>query len=231
MYENLALLLGAYLHQDFDLDHGTADDAVRAFAAGEPERAEATSAEIGDLLGVGSDDADVAALLARLGSCYRPEGDGRTPRSWLAHVRDLLAVEARNLAVVVGGHELDRTSGGMVTGPIWIRAEGADFPCAGWSDFPVALIGAWLTVLAEPGTAELRFMEGPYVLRVERGAPGRSLLTAEADGAAEPTLVTEADTAAVVRAVHRAGVVLLTACRARGWDHRDLRYLAGRLDA
>ena len=228
MYADLARLLGGYLHQDFPEEYGSADGAVRAFAEDGPERVDGAAAEIGGLLDEDRSDADLAALLTRLGSCHRPESDGHTPRSWLAHVRELLTAAARDFAVHLDPAGLDRTRSGLVTGGIWVRAAGVAFPCPGWSDFPVALAAGWLTGLAAGGRT-LRFMEGPYELRLAPAQDGRATLTATAEGAAEPALVTAVDPAAVTRAVRRAAVVLLTSCRARGWNTEDIRYLSARL--
>lgn len=90
MYESLGLLLGAYLHQDFLLEYATPDDAVRGFGESEPHRVPGALAEIDDLLDGDLGEQALGDLLTELGSYYRVEADGYTPRSWLSHVRDLL---------------------------------------------------------------------------------------------------------------------------------------------
>jgi hypothetical protein len=91
-YPHLALLLGAYFHQDWADDHASARDVVREFAAG--ETAEAVSGarrDIARLLEVCPEDAALEVALAALGSYYQPSGSGESACGWLADVRDWLA--------------------------------------------------------------------------------------------------------------------------------------------
>jgi hypothetical protein len=67
-----------------------------------------------------------------------------------------------------------RNSRGVVIGPIWLAGNepGAAFPEVEWSDFPIALLGAWIPalrrVLTRGETAECHFMDGPYRFTVSR---------------------------------------------------------------
>jgi hypothetical protein len=51
--------------------------------------------------------------------------------------------------VIVEGQTLTRTDSGSVVGSIWLRSNQEpriDFPEAGWTDFPVAILGWWPSV-------------------------------------------------------------------------------------
>jgi hypothetical protein len=91
-YPGLAQLLGAYFHQDWALDDRSPDDVLRRFQRGEPpatvQRAGADAARV---LQSHANDADVAAVLERLGSSYHVAADGLTARAWLARVGERLA--------------------------------------------------------------------------------------------------------------------------------------------
>lgn len=70
--------------------------------------------------------------------------------------------------VQVGLTNITRSSQGSVAGPIWLAGSeaGAAFPEVEWSDFPIALLGAWIPALRRVSTrgrtAECYFMDGPY---------------------------------------------------------------------
>lgn len=230
MYDDLARLLGGYFHQDFVDVHGSPDAAVRAFAAGAPDVAAGTVRDIDALLAGELTEPRLTGLLTELGSCYDVHSDGYDARGWLAHVRELLTAELRRLAaftVVVAPGDLERTASGAVTGPIWVRAAGTDFPEAGWTDFPVALIGGWLTELTAPREpTTLRFLEGPYELRLARAAaPDRWTLTARRTGA-PPAVRTELALALAIDRLRHAGTAVAAYCRSRGWTDHDLEHLA-----
>ena len=175
MYDSLTHLLSAYLHEDFELDHGSADDAVRAFAAGAPDMAASAGEEIGLLLADDIPEEHLRALLDELGLCYRVEADGYTARTWLAHARDVLAAEVARrdgFRVLVTPGALVRTEAGEWTGPVWVRAGGVEFPCADWWDRPARLLADWLSRLDPATTADgpgvtLPFTQGAYELLLE----------------------------------------------------------------
>lgn len=133
--------------------------------------------------------------------------------------------------VSVAPEGFGRTGAGTVTGPVWARVAGTDFPEPGWPDLPVAVLGGWLAILAglesgEPAPAVLSFMEGPYELEVARDPGDRWLLRARKDDA-DVIAETTADTLADLRdPVRTAAVQTLAACRVRGWAGPDVRHLA-----
>ena len=132
--------------------------------------------------------------------------------------------------VGVSPAEFDVTSGGSVVGPIWVRLAGVDFPEPGWPDFPAKLLGGWLTTLSDletaaPAPAVLHFMEGPYELEVTPAGGPAWLLRARQDG--EPVTESTADSPAELLAPVRAAASrTLVACRERGWQGPDVRYLS-----
>lgn len=78
-------LLGAYLHQDFDRDYGTVDEALRvAIVEADKDRLRAVGHELRVILAMpdSEDEAVVRALCY-----YYPPGDGRSWRGWLESVQ------------------------------------------------------------------------------------------------------------------------------------------------
>lgn len=89
-------LLGAWLHQDFDLDHPSADHALReSIAISSEERLLGATAEMGRSRPP-SDDEDSTRRFVNALCDYHPPGDGLTYVSWLDHVEELMteALEA-----------------------------------------------------------------------------------------------------------------------------------------
>jgi hypothetical protein len=91
-FPNLLQVLGGYLHQDFDVDHDSADTALRD-AAGSQGHEQITGAlrEIDHLLASEIGDDELMRLVERLTAGYSPELEGWNARDWLRHARDLLA--------------------------------------------------------------------------------------------------------------------------------------------
>lgn len=85
-------LLGAYLHQDWRLDHPTFEAVVERFVAAEgPDRGSQLVDDIDALLGLGLGEEHLRVLiLGRYRSCYDPRPDlpgGQTMAQWLRSVR------------------------------------------------------------------------------------------------------------------------------------------------
>jgi hypothetical protein len=95
LFPNLFQVLGGYLHQDFDCDFASADEALRT-AAEEQGREQVAGAvrEIDALLAGGFDDRTLIAIVERLTTGYSPVLDGWEIRPWLEHARAILAVVA-----------------------------------------------------------------------------------------------------------------------------------------
>jgi CdiI immunity protein len=87
--EHLSLFFSAYFHEDWSLDHETAEDVLReAIADGGPFGCDLTQvqSELTGLLARDLDDAVLGRITTRLGMNYAPEYDGWTERRWLEHV-------------------------------------------------------------------------------------------------------------------------------------------------
>jgi hypothetical protein len=86
-YPSLEHMFGAYLHQDFDLDYGTAEGAVAAFAAeASEERLAGARYELEMLIGQLGSKCNVGELLLRMGCCYNPCAEHPTEADWLKAV-------------------------------------------------------------------------------------------------------------------------------------------------
>jgi hypothetical protein len=93
-YPELFQFLGAYLHQDWDLDAATADEAVERAIAETPRNLHpAVEHELDDLLASHPDDRSLRAAVADLCD-YLPSGDGMSDREWLMRVRTRLQAAA-----------------------------------------------------------------------------------------------------------------------------------------
>jgi hypothetical protein len=77
--------LSGYLHQDWDLDHATVWDAVRAFLRDATAAdAQAATRQAADLRDAGLAEEELARIVnAELGIVYWPPGDDLTFRGWL----------------------------------------------------------------------------------------------------------------------------------------------------
>jgi CdiI immunity protein len=87
-YPHLARLCGAYLHEDFDIDGSTAEQAVRRFARDLPAaRVAAARGDLERLLAAVRTETGLARALTALGCAYRPQ---RPLRRWLKRLVQLL---------------------------------------------------------------------------------------------------------------------------------------------
>jgi hypothetical protein len=148
--------------------------------------------------------------------------------------------------VAVEPETLERSAHGSITGRIWLRdgspENQADFPEVGWSDFPVALLGAWTADLqrlarAVPSAdalARCHFMDGPYsfTVGVEPGGAWRiSCWEDRREGRSEqgPQWIT--DQASFLGSLIRSGRSTLAHCDSRGWWNNDTEALRRRMEA
>ena len=78
-------LMGAYFHQDWDLD-GTEDEVVDAFLAGEPRFAPLLAREIEAVLETCTTERELEELLDTLGGSYRPDPTSGSYRGFLTRI-------------------------------------------------------------------------------------------------------------------------------------------------
>jgi len=90
-YPALWQLFAGYFHQDWALDDRTADDVLGRFVRGEPPDAvRRVRRDLEDVLRLWPAERELEAVTDRLGSSYRPAGDGLSTRDWLLHVGQFL---------------------------------------------------------------------------------------------------------------------------------------------
>jgi hypothetical protein len=126
---------------------------------------------------------------------------------------------------------IERRPSGTIVGPIWIASDtlGAAFPEVGWSDFPVALLGAWLPafrrLVARGQAAECYFMDGPYHFTVTAalGDDWRVACFEHREGPTASNAVAEWKTSPreFIDSAIAAGRRILGHCDARGWWDDD----------
>lgn len=85
-YRDLAYLLAAYLHQDYDIIHGDEWAALEAFVARNPATAERVPRQVAQLLQDFPEESDVQTFAAEAGCAYLPEGQHDPYRTWLSEV-------------------------------------------------------------------------------------------------------------------------------------------------
>ena len=81
-------LMGAYLHQDYDLYGKTPMDAVEAFLNDEPDLARPLAAEIDALLASGLTEQEVERRVFDLGCQVYPDKGYAGYRPWLAVIAE-----------------------------------------------------------------------------------------------------------------------------------------------
>jgi hypothetical protein len=89
-FPGLFQILGGYLHQDFDLEFASPDEALRAASLEASEQIERALAEIDTLLKSGLAHRELERIVERLTSGYARELDGWDARAWLTHARAIL---------------------------------------------------------------------------------------------------------------------------------------------
>lgn len=89
-YPYLALLLGAYFHEDWAAEHAGAEGVLLAFARNEAAAVSGTRQDIARLLVAVPDDLALGSAVAALGCYYRPADGAAGYRTWLTDVRGRL---------------------------------------------------------------------------------------------------------------------------------------------
>ena len=126
---------------------------------------------------------------------------------------------------VFGASETRQLGSGSVVGPSFVRLDSTEFPAPGWRDFPVVVASWWLQALeALPldGRAEVDFMDGPFVVRLEADGPVVVVALVDAGRAVQVFYVD--------RGLFRTGVLshaaaVLACCDERGFVGVDVELL------
>jgi hypothetical protein len=144
-------------------------------------------------------------------------------------------VTARRQAAILtqtNTYQLSRSSG-QITGDIAIWIDDTPFPEARWSDFPIALLGAWLSAAGRVQRGEAHectcyFMDGPFAFRMRAADDGMWILEPLADHrAADDPVLVPAD--AFMASLMAAAEAALVYSASQGWATRDLAILEATL--
>jgi hypothetical protein len=136
----------------------------------------------------------------------------------------------RELRAVVEPSAMERLRSGSIVGPIWWEADGEGFPEIGWDDFPVVILGWWLSALRSgrpgrsPTTVELVFMDGPWEASLSlRGDECRAELRRSYPKVIDWSGAISFD---VLRdSVEAAGSEVIAECDRKGWTSSDIDLL------
>jgi hypothetical protein len=133
--------------------------------------------------------------------------------------------------LIVNPETLGRTASGGVTGVLYLRTDRRCFPGEDWNDFVVVVLSWWNLALlqcirAEATSFEIRFMEGPFLVELQRTGEQTCRLALTRDGATlEVYEEIEMDTLALAQSAVRASDQILAVCQQRGWTSRDVEEL------
>jgi hypothetical protein len=114
--------------------------------------------------------------------------------------------------------------------------DGQAFPIDAWYDFPVVILGWWLSnlkplVTNQSMSCECRFMDGPYRFDVtvrKRGNWAVTFVRDELDGE-KRLLEKEVDPQILISEVISAANTVVSLCRRNGWESSDLTTLENEL--
>ena len=90
--DSLALLFGAYLNLDWDLEYGSVERGVEAFRRDEGANSAAEVVkQLDALLAAHPSEGELRSVLDGLGCGFFPTGSGLTYSAWLGDLRNQLA--------------------------------------------------------------------------------------------------------------------------------------------
>jgi len=85
-----------YLHQDWEMEFDSPDDAINTFCFKEPkENLSILLSEIDELIRCKLSEAEMETFLTNLGCYYEPRLDGLSPEGWLIKIRTLVYSKTR----------------------------------------------------------------------------------------------------------------------------------------
>lgn len=117
----------------------------------------------------------------------------------------------------------------LVSGPIWLNVNSQSFPGSGWLDFPVVVLGFWLTNLQPLVLGSLQecgclFMDGPYAFDVKVVAHNEwalNFVERTANGKCSLLTVT-LEASVVLSQIRTAAHAVVNLCRKRDWVDDDV---------
>ena len=126
---------------------------------------------------------------------------------------------------------LNQSSSGAILGRVHFQFAGVSVPGTGWDDFVVVILSWWVEAVRSPERAmELRFMDGPYFIRLELHASGMVGVECVEDRETELVRVScEVSIQELRREIVSAARAVLRVCETKEWRTKDTEALAGAL--
>src|SRR4030095_5433635 len=122
----------------------------------------------------------------------------------------------------------------LVSGPIWLEINGESFPGRGWEEFPVVILGFWLTnlqpvVFDKSHRCGCPFMDGPYRFDIDVVEPKQWAVTfVDREANKEKILLTaKVDSDVVLNSIVSSAEAVVSVCRRKQWFDDDLSNLEG----
>ena len=124
---------------------------------------------------------------------------------------------------------LQRSELGTISGVLYLQLGSQSFPEKGWNDLPVAVLQMWLNALrplrsGQCSEAECPFMDGPFMLRVQRTSVSAWQLEGLANGTR--VQVESIDSDELWQNLQKAARRVVEECRTRKWESRDVATLS-----
>ena len=121
-------------------------------------------------------------------------------------------------------------NGRSITGQLFLRSGNTCFPCEGWNDFPVVVLGWWMRELAGDAPTgrrciRCRFMDGPYAFEVLPSAGQWEVRYCEPPGPARCWRLPN-DGVDFLASLRQAATVVVRHCQQQGWETDDVARLA-----
>lgn len=131
------------------------------------------------------------------------------------------------LALVVDANSIQRNRNDNVTGGIHLQIGETHFPSATWQDFPVIIVAWWAQALTallggSVDVQDLRFMDGPFFVRVTPLEAGRVQVECWDSQRRDPKNSTTLEVSDLVLAVLKGAARLEAYCVEHGWDDADV---------
>ena len=136
----------------------------------------------------------------------------------------------------VSVESLEQLASGRVYGALHLQLADAKFPSADWTDFVAVVLSFWCDALAkvfaEPDqAAEVRFMEGPFIVRLGPITSSTILVSVIDNGSSSAVLdSTEAVLEPLMRNALTVTRTVIDACRSRRFSSTDIEQLAASRD-
>jgi hypothetical protein len=133
--------------------------------------------------------------------------------------------------VEVDAKALRMSKAGSITGPVFVRTSSQEFPSKSWDDFAVVVLGWWseaiLALIQGASEASLRFMDGPYKIRIAKNDVDHVRLELFRGDTLQGN--SDASVSEIVSGLREAGEKLLARCDEEQWSNSDVELLRARV--